>query len=45
MVQQGELAYLLQREGFLQLLHLPHLIQRCQQLATRHRLQLLLHPE
>jgi hypothetical protein len=41
----GALAYLLLREEPLVLLRLLHLIQRCQQLAMRHRLQLLLHPE
>jgi hypothetical protein len=42
---QGELAYPLQREVSLRLLHLLHQHRRCQQLAKLHRLQLLLHPE
>jgi hypothetical protein len=41
---QGVLAYPLQREVFF-LLRWLNQHRRCQQLATLHRLQLLLHPE
>jgi hypothetical protein len=45
MVLLGRAVCQLQFGVFLLVLHLLHQHRRCQQLATLHRLQLLLHPE